>query len=193
MASSPHQVSQLLLAWSEGEEGAYERLIPLVYEELHRLAKRSMRKERSGHTLQTSALVNEAYLRLIGTRDVRWQNRAHFFAVSARLMRRILVDFARTKHNLKHGGGALQVTMDEALAVSSEPSADLLALDEALTRLTALHPRQAEIVEMRYFGGLQEEEIAEVLKVSLRTVQQDWRLARLWLYRELKTKTGDDA
>ena len=181
------------MAWSEGEEGAYEQLIPLVYEELHRLAKRYMRRERSGHTLQTSALVNEAYLRLIGTRDVHWQNRAHFFAVSARLMRRILVDFARTKHNLKHGGAALQVTMDEALAISSEPSADLLALDEALSRLTALHPRQAEIVEMRYFGGLQEEEIAQVLKVSLRTVQQDWRLARLWLYRELRTGKEDDA
>ena len=192
-ATSPHEVSQLLLAWSKGEEGAYEQLIPLVYEELHRLAKRYMRRERSGHTLQTSALVNEAYLRLIGARNVRWQNRAHFFAVSARLMRRILVDFARTKHNLKHGGASLQVTMDEELAISSEPSADLLALDEALSRLTALHPRQAEIVEMRYFGGLQEEEIAEVLKVSLRTVQQDWRLARLWLYRELRSEQQHDA
>ena len=192
-ATSPHQVSKLLLAWSEGEEGAYEQLVPLVYDELHRLAKRYMRKERSGHTLQTSALVNEAYLRLVGAKEVCWQNRAHFFAVSARMMRRILVDFARAKHNLKHGGGALQVTMDEAMAVSSEPSADLLALDEALSRLTALHPRQAEIVEMRYFGGLAEEEVAEVLKVSLRTVQQDWRLARLWLYRELRSGKEDDA
>ncbi len=192
-ATSPHQVSHLLLAWSEGEEGAYEQLIPLVYEELHRLARRYMRKERSGHTLQTSALVNEAYLRLIGAGDVRWQNRAHFFAVSARMMRRILVDFARAKHDLKRGGCNLQTTLDEQLAVSSEPSADLLALDEALKRLFELHPRQAEIVEMRYFGGLTEDEVAEVLKVSLRTVQQDWRLARLWLYRELRTGKEDDA
>ena len=190
-ATSPHEVSKLLLAWSEGEEGAYEQLVPLVYEELHRLAKRYMRKERSGHTLQTSALVNEAYLRLVGVKDVRWQNRAHFFAVSARMMRRILVDFARSKHDLKRGGGALQVSLEEALAVSPEPSGDLVALDEALKRLFALHRRQAEIVEMRYFGGLTEDEVAEVLKVSLRTVQQDWRLARLWLYRELQTGTKE--
>jgi RNA polymerase sigma-70 factor, ECF subfamily len=196
-ATSPHQVSKLLLAWSEGEEGAREQLIPLVYEELHRLAKRYMRKERSAHTLQTSALVNEAYLRLVGTKDVCWQNRAHFFAVSARLMRRILVDFARAKHDLKRGGGALQVSLEEALAVSPEPSADLIALDEALTRLALLHPRQAEVVEMRYFGGLSEEEVAQVLKVSLRTVQEDWRLARLWLFRELSRELNcgdsDDA
>ena len=192
-ATSPHQVSRLLLAWSEGEEGAYEQLVPLVYEELHRLAKRYMGKERSGHTLQTTALVNEAYLRLVGAKEVRWQNRAHFFAVSARMMRRILVDFARAKHELKRGGGAQQVSLDEALAVSPEPGADLVALDEALTRLARLHPRQAEVVEMRYFGGLTEEEVAEVLKVSLRTAQQDWRLARLWLYRELGSGQVDDA
>jgi RNA polymerase sigma-70 factor (ECF subfamily) len=191
--TSPHQVSKLLLAWSEGEEGAYEQLVPLVYEELHRLAKRYMGKERSGHTLQTSALVNEAYLRLVGAKEVRWQNRAHFFAVSARMMRRILVDFARAKHELKRGGGALQVSLAEALAVSPEPGSDLVALDEALTRLALLHPRQAEVVEMRYFGGLSEEEVAQVLKVSLRTVQKDWRLARLWLYRELRPTEMDDA
>jgi RNA polymerase sigma-70 factor, ECF subfamily len=192
-ATSPHQVSKLLLAWSEGEEGAYEQLVPLVYEELHRLAKRYMRKERSGHTLQTSGLVNEAYLRLVGVKDVRWQNQAHFFAVSARLMRRILVDFARAKHELKRGGDAQQVSLDEALLVSPESNTDVLALDEALTRLFALHRRQGEVVEMRYFGGLTEEEIAEVLKVSVRTVQQDWRLARLWLYRELRSGQVDDA
>ncbi len=192
-ASSPNQVTKLLLAWSEGEEAAREELVPLVYEELHRLARRYMRKERSGHTLQTSALVNEAYLRLVGAKDVRWQNRAHFFAVSARLMRRILVDFARAKYDLKRGGGALQVSLDKALAVSAGPSADSLAMDEALSRLAELHPRQAEVVEMRYFGGLSEEEVAEVLKVSLRTVQQDWRLARLWLYRELSRGDSDDA
>src|SRR4030095_5752941 len=192
-ATSPQQVSKLLLAWSEGEEGAREQLIPVVYEELHRLAKRYMRKERAGHTLQTTALVNEAYLRLVGAKDVRWQNRAHFFAVSARLMRRILVDFARAKHDLKRGGGALQVSLDDTLAVSAAPSADLLALDEALTRLVALPPRQAEVVEMRYFGGLSEEEVAQVLKVSLRTVQQDWRLARLWLYSETRSGQGEHA
>ena len=192
-ASSPNQITQLLQAWSEGDKTAHDRLVPLVYEQLHRLAQRYMRRERPGHTLQTTALVHEAYVRLIGTENVRWQNRAHFFAVSARLMRRILVDFARAKHNLKRGGNALQVTMDEALAVSSEPSKDLLALDEALNALIVLNPRQAEIVELRYFGGLKEEEIAEVLKVSLRTVQQDWRLARLWLYRELRTGKEDDA
>ena len=191
-AASPHQVSKLLLAWSEGEEGAYEQLIPLVYEELHRLASRYMRKERSGHTLQTSALVNEAYLRLVGAKEVRWQNRAHFFAVSARMMRRILVDFARARQELKRGGNAQQVSLDEALLISPESNTDVLALDEALTRLFTLHQRQAEVVEMRYFGGLTEEEIAEVLKVSLRTVQQDWRLARLWLYRELRSGQEDD-
>ena len=191
--SSPNKITNLLAAWSDGKAAAFEKLVPLVYEELHRLAHRYMRRERSDHTLQTSALVNEAYLRLVGTKNVRWQNRAHFFAVSSRLMRRILVDFARAKHNLKRGGGALQVSLVEDHAVSKEPSADLLALNEALNRLKALHARQAEIVEMRYFGGMKEEEIAEVLKVSLRTVQQNWRLARLWLYRELKTGAGYDA
>ena len=127
--SSPNDVTKLLLAWSEGEDAAREELVPLVYEELHRLAKRHMRKERAGHTLQTSALVNEAYLRLVGAKDVRWQNRAHFFAVSARLMRRILVDFARAKHNLKRGGGGLQVSLDQAVALPDEPSADVLSLD----------------------------------------------------------------
>jgi len=191
--SSPNQITQLLLAWSDGDESAREKLVPTVYEELHRLAHRYMRRERPGHTLQTTALVHEAYVRLVGTENPRWQNRAHFFAVSARLMRRILVDFARQKLELKHGGGALQVSLVDDLAVSAEPSVDLLELNEALDRLSELDPRQAEIVELRYFGGLKEEEIAEVLKVSLRTVQQDWRKARLWLYRELKTGTSDDA
>jgi RNA polymerase sigma factor (TIGR02999 family) len=143
--------------------------------------------------LQTTALVHEAYVRLVGAENLHWQNRAHFFAVSAQLMKRILIDFARQKLQLKHGGGAFQVSLVDDLAVSAEPSVDLLALDEALSRLKELNPRQAEIVELRYFGGLNEEEIAEVLKVSLRTVQHDWRLARLWLYRELKTGVSDDA
>lgn len=191
--SPPNQITQLLVAWSEGDEEAYQKLVPLVYEQLHRVAQRHMRRERPGHTLQTTALLHEALMCLVDAESLSWQNRAHFFAVSSRLMRRILIDIARTKQNLKHGGEALRVTMDEALAVSSEPSVDLLALDEALNTLTALSPRQAEIVEMRYFGGLKEQEVAEVLKVSLRTVQHDWQLARLWLYRELRPEQRLDA
>ena len=192
-ASSPSAVTQLLIAWSNGDRAAQEQLITLVYDELHRLARRYMRRERPGHTLQTSALVNEAYLRLVGAKNIHWENRAHFFAVSAQVMRRILVDFARAKRDLKRGGGARQVTLDDGVMAVPAPRVDLLALDEALTRLAALHPRQSEIVEMRYFGGLSEDEIAGVLKISVRTVQQDWRLARLWLYRELNDGGRDDA
>ncbi len=190
---APKEVTQLLLAWSEGDQASLEKLIPLVYAELHRLAKRYMGRERAGHTLQTTALVNEAWLRLVDAQQVRWQNRAHFFAVSAQMMRRILVDFARERNNLKRGGGARQVSLDEALVVSPERDTDVLALDEALERLAALSPRQSRVVELRYFGGLSEDEIAEVLKVSLRTVQSDWRLARTWLYRELRRGGEDDA
>ena len=190
---APQEVTQLLLAWSDGDQAALEKLTSLVYAELHRLAKRYMGRERAGHTLQTSALVNEAYLQLINAKEVRWQNRAHFFAVSAQIMRRILVDFARERAQLKRGAGAQQVSLDEALVVSPERGADLLALDEALERLARLNGRQTRVVELRYFGGLNEEEIAEVLKVSLRTVQSDWRLARTWLYRELsKTVSSDE-
>ncbi len=188
----PNNITKLLVAWSEGDEDAYQKLVPLVYDELHRLAQRQMRRERPGQTLQPTALVHEAFLRLAGAENLSWQNRSHFYAVSARMMRRILIDIARAKQNQKHGGGAMQVTMDEALAVSSEPSVDLLALDEALKRLAALNPRQVQVVEMRYFGGLKEEEIAEVLKVSLRTVQDDWRLAKLWLRRELRSGQEHD-
>jgi RNA polymerase sigma factor (TIGR02999 family) len=188
-----HEITQLLLAWSEGDEAAQEKLVPLVYEELRRLAKRYMARERGGHTLQTTALVNEAYLRLINAKNLQWRNRAHFFAVSANVMRRILVDLARERGNLKRGGGARQVSLDEAMVVAPERSADLLALDEALDRLATLNPRQSRVVELRYFGGLNEEEVAEVLKVSLRTVQGDWRLARTWLYRELSRGGDDDA
>ena len=189
----PEEVTGLLLAWSGGDQAALEKLMPLVYAELHRLARRYMGGEHAGHTLQTSALVNEAYLRLIDAHGVRWQNRAHFFAVSAQIMRRILVDFARAKQNLKRGGGARQVTLDEALVVTPESGADLLALDEALEKLAVLNPRQAQVVELRYFGGLNEEEQAEVLKVSPRTVRSDWSLARAWLYRELSSGGDDDA
>jgi len=155
------------------------------------VAARFLRRQRPSQTMQTTALVNEAYLRLIDSSRVQWQNRAHFFAVSATLMRRILVDFARERQNLKRGGAAELVSLDEALVVAPERGADLLALDEALNRLAALNPRQAQVVELRYFGGLSEEEAAEALKVSLRTVQRDWNLARLWLYREL-SQGGDE-
>ena len=193
MSSSTHQVTDLLLAWGEGDQTALERLVPLVYEELHRLARRHMRSERSGHTLQTTALVNEAYLRLIDSSRVRWQNRAHFFAVAAQLMRRVLVDFARSRHNLKRGGAAHRVTFEQALEVAEERSADFLALDEALDALAALNLRQAQVVELRYFGGLSEAETAEVLKVSVPTVKRDWRLAKVWLLRELSKGSKDDA
>lgn len=185
--SGSQQITQLLLAWGKGDPSALETLMPLVYDELRRVAARHLRRLRPGNTLQTTALVNEAYLRLVDASQVQWQNRAHFFAVSAQLMRRILVDFFRARTNLKRGDGAQQVSLDEAAAIAPEPSVDLLSLDEALTRLAALNARQAQIVELRYFGGLTEEETAEALKTSLRTVQRDWKLARLWLYRELSS------
>jgi RNA polymerase sigma factor (TIGR02999 family) len=188
----PREITQLLLAWSQGDRSALEQLIPQVYEELRRLARRYMGQERAGHALQTTALVNEAYLRLIDSSQVRWQNRAHFFAVSAQLMRRILVDFARSHHNLKRGGEAQRVSLDEALVVSEEPGADLVALDDALSALAGLDRRQSQVVELRFFGGLSVEEAAEVLKVSPTTVRRDWTLARAWLHRELsKTVTSE--
>lgn len=182
---STHEITDLLLAWNGGDSGALERLTPLVYQELHRLARGYLRGERAGHTLQTTDLVNEAYLRLIDTSRMQWQNRAHFFAVSAQLMRRILVDFARARRNLKRGGAATQVALDEALTIGSERNAELIALDDALTALAALDERQSKVVELRFFGGLTESEIAEVLQVSPRTVNGDWSLARAWLLREL--------
>lgn len=160
--------------------------MPLVYDELRRLAHRYLAGERPGHTLQTTALVNEAYLRLIDSSRVRWQNRAHFFGVSAQLMRRILVDFARSRHKLKRGGGAVQVSLDEAAIISHEPSADLIALDEALKALADFDERKSKVVELRFFGGLTVEETAEVLQVSTDTVMRDWSLAKVWLLRELK-------
>lgn len=182
---SPKEITELLLAWNRGDRSALDQLIPLVHKELHRLAKHYMRQERAGHTLQTTALVNEAYLRLIDSSKVRWQNRAHFFAVSAQLMRRILVDFARTHHNLKRGGGARRMSLDEALVVSAELDADLVALDDALSTLATLDPRQSQVVELRFFGGLSVDETAEVLKISPTTVRRDWTLARAWLHRAL--------
>jgi len=185
---SPNEVTQLLLAWSDGDPAALDKLIPLVYEELHRLAQGYLHREAPGHTLQTTALVNEAYLRLIDWKSMRWQNRAHFFGVSAQLMRRILVDFARSRHYAKRGGGGHRVSLDEAAVVSAERDADFLALDEALARLAAIDPRKSQVVELRFFEGLSVEEIAEVLKVSPRTVMREWSLARAWLYRELSAK-----
>jgi len=190
---SIHEITGLLLAWSDGDKEALEKLTPLVYQELYRLAHAYLRGERAGHTLQTTALVNEAYLRLIDASQMRWQNRAHFFAVSARMMRHILVDFARARRNRKRGGGALQVTLDEAMTVAAGRSAELVALDNALTALARLDERQSKVVELRFFGGLTEVEIAEVLKVSPRTVSSDWSLARSWLLRELSRGKQDDA
>ena len=181
---SPKEITRLLVAWGDGDESALEGLTPLVYDELRRLAHHYMSQERPGHALQTTALVNEAYLRLIDWKNVHWQSRAHFFAVSAQLMRRILVDFARTQGYAKRGGGALQVTLDEAV-VSGEKGADIVALDEALRSLAELDERQSKVVELRFFGGLSIEETAEVLKVSEGTVRRDWSLARAWLHREL--------
>lgn len=187
------EITQLLLAWGGGDETALERLMPLVHAELKRLAKRYMNRQRTGHTLQTTALVNEAYLRLIDSSRVQWQNRAHFFAISAQLMRRILVDAARAKQNLKRGGGAQMIALDEAPDVFSEQAAELIALDDALKALASFSPRLSHVVELRYFGGLSEEETAEVLKTSTRTIRRDWKLARTWLYRELSRETNDDA
>ena len=173
------------MAWRGGNEAALEELVPLVHEELHRIARGCMRGERAGHSLQATALVNEAYLRLIGAQQVDWQNRVHFLAVSARLMRRILVDFARSKKYQKRGGGAQPVTLDEALVVA-EPGRDLIALDEALDALGKLDERKARVVEMRFFGGLSVEETAAALGVSGDTVMRDWRLAKAFLLRELR-------
>jgi RNA polymerase sigma factor (TIGR02999 family) len=177
-------LTQLLVAWTGGDEAAFERLAPLVYDELRRLARRYMGNERVGHTLQATALVNEAYLRLIDINQVQWQNRAHFFAMSARLMRRILVDAARSKNYKKRGAGAQKVSLDEGMLVQA-PGQDFLALDDALTALAAVDPRKSQVVEMRFFGGLSVEETAEALKVSPETVMRDWKLAKAWLLREL--------
>jgi RNA polymerase sigma-70 factor (ECF subfamily) len=185
---SPKEITRLLVAWSDGDESALAQLTPLVYEELHRLAHRYMSGERPGHTLQTTALVNEAYVRLIDWKNVRWQNRAHFFAVSAQLMRRILVDFARLHNYQKRGSGVRAETLEEAAFVAKDKGADIVALDEALNSLAELDARQSRVVELRFFGGLTNDEVAEVLKVSEATVRRDWSLARAWLHRELAVK-----
>ena len=182
----PAQITSLLINWRNGDQAALEQLIPLVHEELRRLARRHMAHERAGHTLQATALVNEAYVRLIDIKQVNWQDRTHFFAMSSRLMRRILVDFARSKGYQKRGGGAHKVSLDEALIITQEPGQDLIALDDALTALAAFDPRKAQVVEMKFFGGLSVEETADALKVSVETVMRDWKFAKVWLLRELK-------
>jgi RNA polymerase sigma factor (TIGR02999 family) len=191
-APSTQEVTEMLVAWSNGDESALERLVPLVHDELHRLAHRYMNREGPGHMLQTTALVNEAYLRLVDSSHVRWQNRAHFFAVSAQLMRRILVDFARARNYLKRGGNAVQVSLDKVLAITPEQDPDVVALDEALNALAAIDERKSRVVELRFFGGLNIEETAEVLKVSPDTVMRDWRLAKVWLLRQLSTEKLDE-
>jgi RNA polymerase sigma factor (TIGR02999 family) len=186
-SSSSHQVTQLLIAWNNGDPLALEQLVPMVHAELHRLARRYMGQERAGHLLQPSGLVNEAYLRLIDWKNVEWKNRAHFFSVSAQLMRRILVDFARQRPRLG-GHTAAHVSLDEALPVSTDRSHDLVALDDALTRLAEIDERKSRVVELRYFGGLSNEEIAEVLHISTITVIREWNKAKAWLYRELNRR-----
>jgi RNA polymerase sigma-70 factor (ECF subfamily) len=178
-------ITQLLIAWRGGDEQAMEDLAPILQQELHRVASRYMARERRGHILQTTALVNEAYLRLIDWKNVQWQNRAHFFAMASQIMRRILVDYARTQHREKRGGDAVQVSLSNAAEVPLESASDIAALDEALQTLETLSPRQSRVVELRFFGGLSLEESAEVLEVSVGTVRRDWSLARAWLYREL--------
>jgi RNA polymerase sigma factor (TIGR02999 family) len=183
----------LLLAWGSGDPAALDQLMPLVYDEMRRLARLHLRRERVGHTLQATALVNEVYIRLIKVNQVQWQNRTHFFAMASRVMRRILVDAARARHYQKRGGGAERVSLDEALLVSNEPAQDLVALDDALNALAAFDRRKSQVIEMRFFGGLSVDETAQVLHVSPDTVLRDWRLAKVWLLRELSRLERDDA
>jgi len=189
-SAAPDEVTGLLLAWSKGDQAAMEKLIPVVYSELRRLARRYMRRERTGHTLESAALVNEVYERLVDTPRVQWQDRAHFFAVCANLMRRILVDHARVKGSQKRGSGMPALSLDEALVLTSAPMPDLLDIDNALTHLTRVDERMGRVVELRFFGGLTVDETAEALKISAETVHRDWKAAKAWLMREL---AGQDA
>ena len=182
--TQPEEVTDLLVAWSDGDKAAYDKLMPLVYDELHRLAHRYMSGERSGHTLQTTALVDEAYLRLVNQK-AHWQNRSHFFAIAAEVMRRILVDYARQRLYAKRGGSAKRVELDEAMLMARERSTELIALDDALKRLAGFDERKRRVVELRFFGGLSVEETADVLKVSVNTVKRDWSTARAWLFKEV--------
>ena len=190
---APHEVTQLLIDCSKGSQDAFKQLFPLVYEELRRLAHRYMTQERPGHTLQTTAVVHEAYLRLIDQKHVQWQNRAHFFAIASQMMRRILITHAQSHAYAKRGGGALKVSLDEAAILSPERATELIALDEALKSLTAIDSRRSQVVELRFFGGLDNEEIAEVLKISPNTVTRDWNVAKAWLYREMNKEQEDES
>jgi RNA polymerase sigma-70 factor, ECF subfamily len=188
-----HEITQLLQAWRQGDARALDKLTPQVYRELHRAARRCMSGERDGHTLQTTALINELYLRLSDLKLIDWQNRAHFFALCARQMRRILTDQARARRSHKRGDGAKAISLDDALVISPEPTADLVAVDEALNQLAKVDDRKSQVVVMRFFGGLSVDETAEVLKVSRETVARDWRMAKAWLMRELNGKKSDGA
>jgi RNA polymerase sigma factor (TIGR02999 family) len=185
MTFAPHQITKLLKQWSSGDQEALELLMPLVYAELHRLAHQHMRREKAGHILQTSALINEAYLRLANESQLHWENRNHFFGIAARLMRRILVDEARKRNSTKRGGAAIQVPLNHAMTVPEQQAANVVALDDALKSLEAIDPRQGEIVELRFFGGLSIEETAAILKVSQATVNKDWAFARAWLREQM--------
>lgn len=192
-ASSSHEITSLLRAWCEGDPKALERLMPLVYRELHEAAHRQMARERSGHTLQTTALVSEVYLRLLGMGEVSWQNRSHFLAVCAKLMRQVLTDYARTRLSLKRGGGRPGVSLDSNVVVLGAPRVELLALDDALTNLATLDQRKSKVVELRFFGGLTAEETAEALGVSTETVHRDWKVAKVWLLHELSVEQRNGA
>jgi len=185
MTRLPPNITQLLVAWNGGDKAALDQLIPIVYEELRRQASRYLRQERPGHTLQTTALIHEAYLRLVDQKSVQWQNRAQFFGIAAQLMRRILVDHARTKHRAKRGGSAVRVSLSDATSVTKDANLDLVELDQALNRLAEIDPQQSKIVELRFFSGLNVEETAAALNISPATVKRDWSVAKAWLYREI--------
>jgi RNA polymerase sigma factor (TIGR02999 family) len=192
VASNPHELTQLLLAWNNGDPTAFDRIVPIVHTELRRLATNYMRRERPGHTLQTTALINEAYMRLVDTQKVPWKDRSHFFGIAAGIMRRILVDFARSRNFQKRGGQASHLQLDGEVGITPAPDENLVALDEALTALAKVNERMARVVELRFFGGLQEVEIASSLGVSPRTVREDWRLAKAWLLRRLTEGVPDE-
>jgi len=187
MSQAPQNVTQLLIGWGQGDKEALDRLVPIVYDELRRQAARYLRHERAGHTLQTTALIHEAYIRLIDQKNVHWQNRAHFFGIAAQLMRRILVDHARTRKRAKRGGSDIRVPLEDAVAIAKAPQLDVVALDEALNRLAEIDEQQGKIVELRFFSGLTVEETAEVLGISPATVKRDWSMAKAWLHREISS------
>ena len=186
MMQRPENVTELLVDWGNGDKEALDRILPIVYDELRKQAARYLRRERAGHTLQTTALIHEAYIRLVDQRNVRWQNRAHFFGISAQLMRRILVDHARTKRRAKRGGSDIKVALDEGDLIATGPDVDVIAVDQALERLSKIDEQQSKIVELRFFSGLTVEETAEVLKISPATVKRDWSMAKAWLHREIR-------